>query len=289
MTSSGNWTYENLHDDPIDTLPFEKRLGPAVLWHLELPAVIGPVDKKEILEWRREHGVPICEPVTYYPSSERGENASTRRAEVAEALLEWLDSTGALPEFLCAEDPQSDESLTQVDRLWAERSDDLTMIQAKIREIDSDENLRSFLKHMFKRCPWLGREWPGTATSAEVNSPSQDAAGSPAGADVPDNARSSSREIAEKAGMPSVLPDLHQAIMGLLGHTDRRLTREQIAGSPGPDQQLTAKELQWQRQIPCKTVRAISAAVGELIGWGLVEERCGKRQGVARTDAERLL
>ena len=90
---------------------------------------------------------------------------------------------------------------------------------------------------------------------------------------------------------PRVLPDLHKAIVDLLGHTDRRLTREQIAGCPGPDKQLTPKESLWQRPIKsvCTTVRPISDAVRELIDWGLVEEVCGKGKGVALTDGGRVL
>ncbi len=82
---------------------------------------------------------------------------------------------------------------------------------------------------------------------------------------------------------PRVLPDLHRAIMDLLGHTDRRLTREQIAGCPGPNKRLTREESQTQAPIKsiCTTVRPISNAVDDLIEWGLVEEACGKGKGVA--------
>ena len=151
MTSSPRWTRENLQRGGVGTLPFDTLLE-AVLWHWERPPVPWPVNEREIREWRREYRGPIREgPVTYYPSSERGENASTRRAKEAAALIEWLDRMGVLPKWPRAEDPQCD---------------DLAIILAKIKEIDTLKRLRRFLRRMSKRCPWLKQEWPGATISA---------------------------------------------------------------------------------------------------------------------------
>jgi len=165
------------------TLRFDT-LRVAVVWHFERPAVPWPLNKQEIIKLRRESTEPICErPVTYYPSSELGENASTRRADVAAALLDWLDDLGVRREWLRAEDPQSEKSVAERDRLVDKRyldKDDLEFILAKIRELDTDkdptEQLDDFLVHMLERCPWLEHEWPGATTSAsEVKPSSQDA------------------------------------------------------------------------------------------------------------------
>ena len=185
---TGTSSPENLQDVAVDTLRFDT-LRVAVVWHLERPAVPWPLNKQEIIKLRRESTEPICErPVTYYPSSELGENASTRRADVAAAALDWLDDMGVRREWLRAEDPQSEKSVAERDRLLDKRyvdKDDLEFILAKIRELDTDkdpaEQLDDFLKHMLVRCPWLEHEWPGATISASASEPSSpDAAGSPA-------------------------------------------------------------------------------------------------------------
>lgn len=79
------------------------------------------------------------------------------------------------------------------------------------------------------------------------------------------------RATGEVAGesVPPTLPPLHQAILDLLEHATRPLTREQIWGRPGPSNPLTSDERKWvgeiQKQRNSGTYRSISKAVDDLL------------------------
>ena len=129
------------------TLPFDKLRAALLVYLLERPAVPVPIDEKEILEWRQDHGGPICKrPVTYFPTNDRGEDQ-------ARATIDWLTAHGVV-KVSTAQDSQ----------------EDLTAAVCRSVATMGEGALRSFSEHMFEKCPWL--EPPGAATS-EVK-PSQD-------------------------------------------------------------------------------------------------------------------
>ena len=232
--ASGRWTSENRRHG------FD-RLCRAMLWRGERPAVIRPI----------------------YASTAREESASTKREAEAAARLEWLDSIGALPEFPRTEDTQPDESVAERDRVWADltlRSSGLELIQiirAKLDELDERDTKTklSYFSHMFKKCPWLGREWPGATTSAsELLPSSQDATGSPA-------------DGKPCAVVESKLRPLDRAVLEEIVKSDVRMTRKKICDA-------SAK---WDGDLRGTKIHAIGESVKRLLGAELVEEPEGNK------------
>ena len=105
------------------------------------------MSQAEVSDWRCHHRGESTPASTY--------NENHPLAIESKALFEWFDDRGVMRAVEQYWHELGEDDCADNDREWE-------IIDAKAREIDSQENLRGFLLHMLERCPWLAQEWPGS-------------------------------------------------------------------------------------------------------------------------------